>query len=177
MNDRFKFRAWVVGHYFSENDEEKEVLLKLHDVAVYNDGLIGIDYHSLLENVCGFLTNEGERESLIEYFEDKNFTTGYDWYYLEAKSIEQCTGLKDKNGRLIYEGDILKGANGSINGSLCEFMGVVKWLKDRARFDLPSWAYDNDGNYSDDWSHWFEVVGNIHENAALLEEKTEKPIL
>ena len=38
MNDRFRFRAWVVGHYFSENDEEKEILLKLNDVNVYNDG-------------------------------------------------------------------------------------------------------------------------------------------
>lgn len=83
--------------------------------------------------------------------------------------LEQCTGLKDKHGRLIYEGDILKGSNGSVNGSLCEFTWVVKWLKQKARFYLPVWAYDKDGNYSDDWSHWFEVVGNIHENADLLE--------
>lgn len=57
-----------------------------------------------------------------------------------------------------------------MNGSLCEFTGVVKWLKQKARFDLPSWAYDNDGNYSDDWSHWFEVIGNIHEQGELLNE-------
>lgn len=88
----------------------------------------------------------------------------------------QCTGLKDKNGRLIYEGDILKGANGSVNGSLCEFTGVVKWSKQKARFDLPVWAYDNDGNYSDDLSHFFEVIGNIHETPDLLIEKSEKPI-
>ena len=61
-----------------------------------------------------------------------------------------------------------------MNGSLCEFTGVVKWLKQKARFDLPVWAYDKDGNYSDDWSHWFEVVGNIHDNAYLLEGGNEQ---
>ena len=166
MNDRFRFRAWVVGHYFSENDEEKEILLKLNDVTVYNDGLIGIDYHSLLESVCGFLTNEGERESLIEYFEDKNFTTGDDWYYLEAKSIEQCSGLKDKNGTLIYEGDIVQHDTAA---------GPKRWpvlFKDGC-FVLPyesgaAWLAKAIAHCP--YDSGVRVVGNIHENPEILEE-------
>lgn len=167
MNDRLRFRAWVVGHYFSENDEEKEILLKLNDVTVYNDGLIGIDYHSLLESVCGFLTNEGERESLIECFEDKNFTTGDDWYYLEAKSIEQCTGLKDKNGRLIYEGDIVKQD---------DEVFIVKWSDEDVascgccipRFSGVGFICENSFGRGD-LDRDIEVIGNIHENSDLLE--------
>lgn len=161
MNNRFKFRAWVVGHYFSENNEEKEVLLKLHDVAVYNDGTIGIDYHSLLESVCNLLTNENERESLLEYFEDKNCTTGDDWYYLEAKFIEQCTGLRDINGRLIYEGDFLISHDGNI--------GFIEFKY--ACFMLTAINEDNMVS-TEDWTKC-EIIGNIHENNDLLEEKSE----
>ena len=79
--------------------------------------------------------------------------------------LEQCTGLKDKNGKLIYEGDILKGSNGSINGQEWEFTHVVKWNDKSRRLVLPDFEPD------EDWSHYYNVIGNIHENPELLKEK------
>ncbi|MBB1531380.1 hypothetical protein HG463_001745 [Candidatus Saccharibacteria bacterium] len=76
--------------------------------------------------------------------------------------IEQYTGLKDKNGNEIYEGDIVSKHNSDTKG-------VVKQVKDG------QWAiyWDNvpDGYYVlFKYSDWCEVVGNIHEDSPNEEE-------
>lgn len=67
--------------------------------------------------------------------------------------LEQFTGLKDRNGREIYDGDIVKGEEGEYSGEVWE----IAWEQDRA-----AWSIDE--NLSDG----VEVIGNVHENPELL---------
>lgn len=71
----------------------------------------------------------------------------------------QCTGLKDKNGRLIYEGDFLINHDGNI--------GFIEFKN--ACFMLTAINEDNIMS-TQDWTTC-EVIGNIHENPELLEDK------
>ncbi len=82
--------------------------------------------------------------------------------------LQQYTGLLDKNGKEIYEGDILNVCNGSINGRLwMQKPYSVKYILDKG-FDICMFCWDKDGNNIMDSTHWCEVIGNIYENPELL---------
>ena len=75
--------------------------------------------------------------------------------------IEQCTGLKDKNGKLIYEGDIVETHDYTTEHSQIVFDKGCYVLKSK-----DAAMYEHLSNYEKEC----EVIGNIHENPELLEE-------
>jgi len=94
---------------------------------------------------------------------------GDSWYGLKNATLMQFTGLKDKDGKEIYEGDICR-VSIPLHGDR-EF--VVKWSEEFARFDI---AISHSKN-KDEEAHWVpehEVIGNIYENPELLHQS--KPV-
>jgi uncharacterized phage protein (TIGR01671 family) len=87
---------------------------------------------------------------------------------VDPKTIGQFTGLHDKSGKEIYEGDILNVCNGSINGRLwMQKPYSVKYILNKG-FDICMFCWDKDGNNIMDSTHWCEVIGNIYEHPELL---------
>jgi uncharacterized phage protein (TIGR01671 family) len=108
-------------------------------------------------------------------------------------SIMQSTGLKDKNGKEIFEGDILKFNDewaeycyeGYVDGSV-EGINYVEVVRGEACFEFGKTKYpesslfilmeDEHLNFKDfikSEDFEFEILGNIYENPELLEVKSE----
>lgn len=83
-------------------------------------------------------------------------------------TLGQFTGLKDKNDKEIYEGDVVRIF--AYNFDEEEFF-VVKYNNDTARYELVSddlcVSFDNVYNYE------VEIIGNIYDNPELLEANNE----
>ena len=93
-----------------------------------------------------------------------------------SSHLMQYTGLEDKNGVEIYEGDIVRLKFRDNDPDTYTFeSGVIRWHEDSAAFKWFSLTEDpSDGNNY--WlTHaevdWRDVIGNIYENADLLEAK------
>ena len=134
MNDRFKFRMWSThaGRYFDET----------------NDAMLENVFECMKQQICYDCQNPVFRK----------IYDGIAYNHIEDGMVfEQCTGLKDKNGKLIYEGDIVREISKK-EPEWEEYITTVEWKG--CGFNL----------YRDD-EFDFLVIGNVHENADLLGEE------
>ena len=91
---------------------------------------------------------------------EQKFVTGSpDYVFVDYLVIMQSTGLKDKNGKEIFDGDVVK-CNGLL-GTIESFKAM--WICSFVKYN----NYQKVGFFAQE----IEVVGNIYENPELLEDK------
>lgn len=100
---------------------------------------------------------------------------GYD---VDPETVGQFTGLCDKNGNRIFEGDVLDlsilGPDHSLNAVSIEHgtVGIFPLHPEEEAEEDRRWRSFWKDDEQEFWgSEYFTVIGNIHDNPELLEEK------
>lgn len=134
MSKEIKFRAW---------DKRRKRMRGVMDIKYFENGDIRI--------------NATEKERNYEPLVNMQKYNGKELIEFE---LMQYTGLKDKNGKEIYEGDIVRGNDSYDDGR--EIFGVVD-------FQDCSFVIKNDCATHYRWMDYtIEVIGNIYEDGGLL---------
>ncbi|MFT8930043.1 MAG: YopX family protein [Sporolactobacillus sp.] len=127
------------------------------DLAQAKDGFIYICESQSVDERYG-IGNRGEENIL------------HDAYSVQPKTVGQYTGLKDKNGREIYEGDIVHFKCSGLSGK-----GYVYWAGKTAQFKILDIRDRTKGrSYPFYEDAVYRVDGNIYENPGLLKEGAEE---
>ena len=107
------------------------------------------------EWVYGFLVKMWGQYHIIDQ-NDENSA-----YMIKPKTVGQFTGLCDKNGKKIFDGDIVESPNGT--------QGFIEWQNAECAFLV---------NIGDDWQTMddcpYEVVGNIYDKGEEEGNKSER---
>lgn len=95
-------------------------------------------------------------------YKGENGTNEYDTFELSKVNLMQYTGLKDKNGKEIYEGDVVK-------DYYCEYVDDKYTVGFSDGLFYPLVQVEQGYNCIDKYDkNRFEVIGNIYENPELL---------
>lgn len=143
MSREIKFRGWLKSRWEGDEDANK----------MYYD----------IQNSYDTLGDVKPYDPMTDFKE---------WIDDDIAVVEQYTGLKDKNDKEIYEGDIVKQLMYVLEGKECITTWVVRWNNNEFCYDLHrvSGALYGDSMMSSGDAKDYEVIGNIHENPELLEE-------
>lgn len=87
---------------------------------------------------------------------------GFNWHVVDPATVGQYTGLTDNNGKKIFKGDIVEGADFTAEDG---GYGVVFF--DEGAFEVC--GNNIIGTFHENyWGKEFEVIGNIHDNPEPL---------
>lgn len=90
-------------------------------------------------------------------------------YEVIPETVGQYTGLTDKNGKKIFEGDIVMHIQKYDISGVVASVGIVRWSNSYGSWVITDFDNGRADMFLGNEAHRTEVIGNIHNNPELLE--------
>ena len=111
MLNRFNFNA-IIASYYDTPDDTCEIHIYIEGVDVYDGGsAIGVNRGDVLDAIKKQHRNlnQDHIDQIMQFFEDNSSSSDNEVYFiLEPDTIFPCTGYKDSDLNLIFEGDYIE---------------------------------------------------------------------
>lgn len=123
--------------------------------------------------VYGSLVYSNDLDAAIYYQVGNGSVKSMEWVYVKPDTIGQFTGLYDKNGKGIYEGDIISSKENP------QIKHLIFYNEKQGKFmagfygNTSIYAFGVCGVDNTAWMAEKEVIGNIHDNPKLLENEKD----
>lgn len=123
---------------------------------------------------CGYFYKENDNTYIIEDYQKESMLNRNISYKVDPDTLCQFTGFLDKNGKEIYEGDVLRSDEYPYNyHGKDNYFAEVYWSEYSCGVDLRIQKFpqtDVNGDYAGiresltlNFARTFEVIGNIHD--------------
>lgn len=151
-------------------------MMAMHEILFRGKRKVYYNYETeqdVFEWVYGAYGNHTSLDAMIidrPYPTSDGDLSALNFWTVDSTTVGQYTGLTDKNGTMIFEGDIVKHYNHSNDSNKFD-IGYVFWDEEHLCFKRTC----NDGSTEVTscyvWKNClYEVIGNIHDNPEMLDE-------
>lgn len=115
------------------------------------------------EWVVGYIIRYGYTRK-EKYYIVPSYASDLYCFLIDKNTISRCTGLRDKNGTLIWENDIVECTRGNAIVEWDRVDWKIRWIEESIwRRDLRHWSIDD--------AEGIRFLGNIFDNKDLLESE------
>ena len=139
----------------------------MHEIIIKGKTYDGMWVEGAYYHAKKYYGDPDDKHCIIPTAESLDYEQALEYFIVDPATVGRYTGLKDRDGKRIFEGDIVKAQDDLIFSPFCDGL-VGKVVYSEAAFFIEP-KDPTKSEYLFNECAVYEVLGNIHDNPELME--------